>query len=100
MPVGLQAFLLRWLPIGAIVIAELVLLVPLRREILAGTDWGPFVTLAAYGLSLILLVDLRSAPPIRLRLPDPNGRTIPAYLGQLAFFALAVAPIVFTPLRR
>lgn len=100
MSVSLQIFLLRWLPLSIIVIAEYVLLVPLRGPVLAGTTWGPFAALLAFGFALVMLIDLRDLTDIRTRIPNPNGLTIPQYVGQLLWFALAIAPVVFVPMRR
>lgn len=100
MSTTLQSLLLRWLPISVIVVTEMALLVPLRERVIAGTTWGPFVSLLALGVSMVLLIDLSDLTDIRSRIPNPNGATILGYLWQLVFFAFAIAPIIFVPMRR
>jgi len=102
MPVALQSFLLRWLPLGLIVIVETTLLFPLRRSLSGGTTWGGFAVLVGVGLSIVLLIDWRSigaerSGRVRLRIPDPNGKTIRGYLWELCFFALTIAPLILVP---
>ncbi len=96
----MQSLLLRWLPISAIVVAEILLLVPLRAQFFATSTWGPFAALLAFGVSLVLLIDMSDLNDIRSRVPNPNGATILGYLGQLLFFAVAIAPLIFVPMRR
>lgn len=93
----MQALLLRWLPIGAIAITEIVLLTPVReaiarREWASLGDWSPILALAAFCLALTW-VGLRG-------LPNPNGKTIGGYLVRLVEFAIVFAPFAATPFRR
>lgn len=84
----MQRFLLVWLPLGTIFLVELVLLVPLRAPLIGGTSWGGILVLAGCGVSIVMAL---------IRFPDPNGKTIPVYLGELVWFAIMLAPWILVP---